>query len=258
MKIQKPIISIILPTYNEVENIVDLIYAIDSYVKDNREIIVVDDNSPDGTSNVVQAEINLQKIVNLRLITRTKNRGLTNSIWEGITSSKGQIIVWLDCDFSHPPSLIPTLIDRLNEGYDIAVASRYIQGGGYKKNLSDSNDSWMPVFLSRLMNYFIQLVLSPRFKDYTSGFIAIRKRVFKQIHLKGDYGEYFIDLMMRAILEGYSFVEIPFQNLPRAKGESKTGSNLPQLISRGLKYLSTVIELVHLRIKYKLGFLHAQ
>lgn len=253
---KSPLVSIILPTYNEVENIVDLIHAVHKHIKQSHEIIVVDDNSPDGTSQAVQKEIKRNKISKLQLITRTKNRGLTNSIWDGIIASKGKIIVWLDCDFSHPPELIPQLVKQIENGYDIAVGSRFIKGGGYKRNTSDSNDSWLPVILSRMMNFTIQFLLSSNFKDYTSGFIAIRREVFTKIKLKGDYGEYFIDLMMRAILEGYTFVEIPFENLPRLKGESKTGSNLPQLIKRGIKYIFVVFEMLILRIKYRLGLVH--
>ena len=91
-------ISIILPTYNEVENIADLIRAIDSVVKDEKEMIVVDDNSPDGTSAAVRSLIETGEIKNIRLITRTKDRGLTNSLKEGIRNARGDIVVWMDCD----------------------------------------------------------------------------------------------------------------------------------------------------------------
>ena len=247
-------ISIILPTYNERDNIIDLIRAIDNHVSSEKEIIVVDDNSPDGTSTLVQHEIETGAVQNLRLETRKTNRGLTNSIKRGIELSKGEIVVWLDCDFSMPPELIPTLVNKiLVEGYDIAVGSRFIHGGSFKKDLKNTQDSLLSVILSRLMNYAIQFLLDNRFKDYTSGFIAIKKNALNTIFFSGDYGEYFIFLMTKAILQGFSFIEIPYECLPRKKGESKTGSNLPQLLSRGIKYILMLIKMVSLRMKHKIG-----
>lgn len=246
-------ISVILPTYNEALNIVGLIKEIDKTIKPRKELIVVDDDSPDGTSEMVKELIKTKRVKNLRLETRKANHGLTNSIWKGIELAKGETIVWLDADFSHPPKVIPKLLKKIDQGYDLAVASRYLKGGGYKKNLKDSNDSPLAVMMSRIMNYSIQLLLDRRFKDYSSGFIAIKKEVFDKIILKGDYGEYFMDLMTRAILLNYKFVEIPFINLPRKKGESKTGSNLIQLIRRGSVYLKTAIRLTILRMTYYIG-----
>ncbi|MFH1457244.1 MAG: polyprenol monophosphomannose synthase [Patescibacteria group bacterium] len=245
-------ISIILPTYDERENIIDLILAIDKYVKEDKEIIVVDDNSPDGTSQIVQNFIAQKKIANLKLITRTKNKGLTNSIWEGIQNAQGKIIVWMDCDFSMPPELIPKLIEKIDKGYDISVGSRFVKGGSFKKDTKGSGDSWLAVILSRLMNVFIWIALDGSFKDYTSGFIAIKKEVFKKIKLQGDYGEYFMDLIFRAILFNYKIIEIPYVCLPRAKGYSKTGQNLIDYIKRGTKYIIVALRLFIFKIKYKL------
>lgn len=246
-------ISIILPTFNERKNIIPLILDINKYVKRSKEIIVADDDSPDGTSIAVSNLIKKQKVKNLKLITRKRNHGLTNSIWDGIKLSKGNIVVWMDCDFSHPPHLIPKLINLIDQNYDIVVASRFIKGGGYKKNLKSSGDSIMAVVLSRLMNYFLQIILGGGFKDYTSGFIAIKRDVFKSIKLQGDYGEYFIDLMVRAILLKYRFKEIPFVNLPRKHGESKTGADLFKLIKRGTKYILVSIKLLFIKTLFKIG-----
>ena len=179
-------VTVILPTYNEIENIVDLIRAINIVIKDDKEIIVVDDDSPDGTSATVADLIQKKEINNLRLITRTHDKGLTNSIKEGIVSARGDIIVWLDCDFSMPPELIPRMIAEIDNGYDVAVGSRFVKGGSFKRGTSSSQDSLIVVLLSRLMNMFIRIMLGFSFRDYTSGFIAIKKDIFKSIELKGD------------------------------------------------------------------------
>lgn len=248
-----PVVSVVLPTYNESENIAPLIKDINSYIKLPHEIIVVDDDSPDGTSQIVNKLIKSQKTINLRLLTRKSKHGLTNSIWDGIKISRGKIIIWMDCDFSHPPRIIPILLNKIDQGYDIAVASRFITGGGFKRNLQNSSDSSFVVFLSRIMNYTIQILLGGGFKDYTSGFIAIKRDVFKDIKLAGDYGEYFIDLMTRSMLLGYKFIEVPFVNLPRLKGESKTGNNFSKLIFRGSRYILVTLNLFYIKLKYKIG-----
>ena len=111
-KNQMSLVSIILPTYNEAENIVPLIKEIQRLVKIKHEIIIVDDNSPDQTSKIVLAFIKKKRAKNIRLKTRLSNRGLTNSIREGIRLSKGNVIVWMDCDFSMPPFVINKLLKK--------------------------------------------------------------------------------------------------------------------------------------------------
>jgi len=244
-------VTVILPTYNEVENIAYLVRAIDIAVKDDKEILVVDDNSPDGTSQAVQELIEKKEVPNLRLITRIHNKGLTNSIWDGITHAEGDIVVWLDCDFSMPPEVITKMIAEIDAGYDVAVGSRFVKGGSFKKETTGTEDSWVAVVLSRLMNVFIQTMLGYSFKDYTSGFIAIKRNIFKRIELKGDYGEYFIDLMFRVLMLNYKVKEIPYICLPRRQGHSKTGSNLIDYAKRGRKYIAVTLGLFILKLKHK-------
>ena len=249
------LVSVILPTYNEAGNIISLIETIHrniSHVSLLHEIIVVDDNSPDGTSQLVQGLIDSGRIPRVRLETRMHDRGLTKSIWRGIELAEGDTVVWLDCDFSMPPEKIPVLLSKIKEGYDIAVGSRFVPGGRIKHGVG-TEESRLTVFLSVLLNAVLRLTLCWRFTDFTSGFIAIRRDVFKDIRLKGDYGEYFIDLIERAILLKYSFVEIPYVCEPRREGKSKTAPTLKDLFSRGVKYLWTMARLQGVRVKYLLG-----
>ncbi len=237
----EPVVSVVLPTFNEALNIGGLIEAILVAVSAPVEVIVVDDDSPDGTWRVVQEAA--QADPRVRLIHRTQERGLTTAIQAGIDAACGQVVVWMDCDFSHPPEVIPQLLDQvLNQGYDIAVASRFVRGG-QAKSTGGSQDTWLGVAFSWMLNVFTWVMLDRRFKDYTSGFIAIKRAVLQDIRLRGDYGEYFIDLIMRAIKRGYRFIEIPFVNKPRLYGQSKTGANIVQYVRRGVKYLVAVIRL---------------
>lgn len=249
----QPHISVLLPTYNEKDNIVPLIEAIYKQVApDTCEIIVVDDNSPDGTSQAVQQLLDTQKYPLLRLRTRPTDRGLTKSLREGIQLSLGEIIVWLDCDFSMPPEKIPALLQLVaRDGYDIAVGSRFLDSGSSKKNLAGTGESPLAVFLSNILNVLTKLLLFKNFTDYTSGFIAVKKSVLTAIPLRGDYGEYFMDFMVRAILRGYSFKEIPYICVPRRFGESKTGASLPLLIKRGVNYLLFLSRLWWYKVTYK-------
>ena len=238
------LVSIILPTYNEADNIIPLMQAIDNVVKQSHEIIVVDDDSPDGTSKIVSQNIKKNKLKHIKLITRRFNYGLTKSIQKGIDSAKGDAVAWMDCDFSHPPSVLPKLIIKITQGYDIAVASRYIPGGQGKQFVKEGNDSKHVVILSKILNKLCTALFGDDFHDYTSGFVAVSKNVVDKIRLRGDYGEYFIDFIVRAKRQGYKIAEIPFVNAPRLYGESKTGGSLHLLIRRGLKYIAMIIRLL--------------
>lgn len=240
-----PLVSVVLPTYNEAGNIVDLAKEIHARVRQPLEIIVVDDNSPDGTSKLVADLVATGTIPGLRIETRLTDRGLTKSIQHGIDVAKGDIIVWLDCDFSMPPAIISQLLAKIDEGYDIAVGSRFVDGGQFKNSdrWFGGEESRAVILLSRMLNWFLRHALFPSFRDYTSGFIAIRKPILTNIRLSGNYGEYFIDLMYRAMLGGAKVIEIPYVNLPRRAGESKTGADVFTLVRLGLPYLGKIVQL---------------
>ncbi len=231
-------LSIILPSYNEKDNIVNLIRAIQKNYNTSTEIIVVDDDSPDMTWQIVE-KLNYE---NVKVLRRINKRCLTTAISDGISMSKGNIVVWMDTDLSMPPEKITALLAKIDEGYDISVGSRYVPDGG-TVIVEKSQDSMLSAVSSFVMNFFIQKLLDTSFKDYTSGFIAIRKSVFDDIKLRGDYGEYFIDLIYTAIKKGYKVVEIPYILQARKYGESKTGSNFFQLSKRGIKYFTTAVRL---------------
>ncbi len=249
------LVSVVLPTYNEAGNIVDLCLAIDRAVTQPHEIIVVDDNSPYGTSRLVSELVASGTCPGLRIETRVTDRGLTKSIQRGIDLAQGDTVVWLDCDFSMPPGIIPQLLGKIESGHDIAVASRFVEGGKYKESHQwfGGEESRAAILLSRLLNWFLRHALFASFTDYTSGFIAIRRDVLQKIRLNGDYGEYFIDLIFRAILMGHPFIEIPYVNVPRRAGESKTGTSFRHLFRRGLPYLWTIVRMWGLRAGHLVG-----
>jgi len=234
-------VSLVMPTFDEAGHIQDLINesakTLNGSVEDF-EIIVVDDDSPDRTWELAERCANKDNKV--RVIRRMNDHGLTASIQEGINAARCEVIAWMDCDFSHPPEKIPQLLYMLNQGYDVAVNSRYCCGGGENR---EGKGSAIQLFLSLTLNWGIRFMLRSYVSDYTSGFIAARREVLEKIKLRGDYGEYFIDLIYRAIRSGCHVCELPYVAQVRRSGESKTGSNLRQYLKRGTKYLSTVARL---------------
>ncbi len=237
-------LSVIMPTYNEAENIVPLIKETLKIVREHfsfsfLEILVVDDNSPDETWKIVE---NCGEDA-VKVIRRMKNRGLRNSIWEGVQQAKGEIIVWMDCDFSHPPRYLPQIISCVLLGWNIAVNSRYVAGG---EDVREGKGTCLQRILSWILNRVTWLLLGTSFKDYTSGFIAVRADVVQSLGLNGDYGEYFIDFIYRAINKNEKILELPYTNEPRMTGESKTGSNLIDYAFLGIQY---IITLLMLRVK---------
>ena len=134
-KENKAQVSIIIPTYNESENIVQVLKSIGEHLPKDIvvEAIVVDDNSPDGTGKIVENYMNdTQNSAGyaIDVIHRKAKSGLSSAILDGIQNSSGEIVVVMDSDFSHPPKIIPQLVEEMTTSkYDIVIASRYTEGG---------------------------------------------------------------------------------------------------------------------------------
>jgi dolichol-phosphate mannosyltransferase len=224
-----PEVSVVLPTYNERDNIGPLIEAILANLDQPTQIIVVDDDSPDGTWQVVQKMATNDDRIELQ-------RGLTSALNAGIAHAKGDVIAWMDCDLSMPPQKLPELVEGLAE-CDLAVGSRYVKGA------KDVGHSFAGRAFSWVMNFCTALLLGFAIRDYTSGFIAAKREVFDQITLRGDYGEYCIDLLHRARKKGFKIQEIPYHFVPRRSGESKTATRVWDYFRRGIKYVILVLRL---------------
>jgi dolichol-phosphate mannosyltransferase len=224
-------VSVVLPTFNEAGNIILLMQGILAALGPAVEIIVVDDDSPDGTSALVEEFARAQP--QARLITRRGEKGLTTAIARGIAESGREVVVWMDCDLSMPPQVIPRLLKAL-EGKDMALGSRYAPGG------RDLGHGWLGRTLSRTICYGARALLGGTVLDLTSGFMAVRRPLLVELGLRGDYGEYCIELITRAQGQGYLAVEVPYQCEPRFSGESKTSVGLSGFLRRGPGYLATV------------------
>ena len=222
-----------MPSYNERENIEEAINRIVNILNNNLlEIIIVDDDSPDATWKLIK-ELNHKKV---NLIHRTKEKGLASALAAGVEASKGEVIVWLDCDLGIPPEEIVTLIDYLNI-YEVSIGSRYVRGG------SDSRAKWI-TYSSTFINKLAQLMLSNEVKDYTSGFIAVRREVLDHIKINPHgFGEYFIEFAFKCVQENFNIVEVGYAYGDRKGGVSKSTDNFFVFLKLGLSYIKKIISL---------------
>jgi dolichol-phosphate mannosyltransferase len=231
--------SIILPTYNEKDNIVELVQAIFEALPStlDYEVVIVDDNSPDGTAEaVVRCFTNDPR---LKLLVRVQNRGLASAIRYGIEHSTGEILLFMDTDFNHDPALLPQMITFL-EFYDIVIGSRFVMSGGMEDRFRQ--------YCSLIYNWGIRLLFGTPVHDNLSGFFAIYRDKLLSMDLDQifyGYGDYFIRLLMVGHKRGYKMLEIPVFYRLRTHGHSKT-----QFISTFKKY---TLALLMLRIKLWTG-----
>ena len=232
-------LSVIIPTYNESENIFKLLDEICKNTNEsNYEILVVDDNSPDGTGKLVEEfieknvpQISYNKKIVVRLITRKKKEGIIRALLDGIDESKGENILVMDADFSHSPDYIPDFLSTLkeNDNYDIVIGSRYVNGG--------SIVGW-PItrhLLSKGANYFAKTWLNVKTNDITTGFFLVRKKILSDVHFTTNGHQFLLELLVKADYKIAKEIPIKFQNRIRGK------SNLDSTDIKN--FISSVIEL---------------
>ena len=230
-------VSIILPSYNEAPNILQIIAAVQAHIPSSweHEIIVVDDDSPDGTADLAAAVA--QRDARVRVI-RRHEQGLTGALQRGVDEARGDVVLWMDCDFSMPPATIPRLLAEIERGADIAIGSRYVPGG------KDAREDWVLILFSRVLNLIAKVLIGGPVRDYTASFVAAPKPVLAQLRLRGVQGEYCIDLLTRAMRKKLRIAEIGYFCVPRVAGESKTAPSFPRYLMRGWPYLTTIFRLM--------------
>jgi len=207
------VISIILPTYNEADNvkiIVPEIFRIFEQEHISGEIIIVDDNSPDGTAHIA-AE--LAEKYPVRIHVRKKERGLSKSVIKGFELAKGDICVVMDADLSHPVDKLPAMIDPvLQKKYDATVGSRYVHGGGCE------NWPFTRRLISKGAGFLAKGVTT--LSDPTSGFMSIRKSAMDGTELDSKGWKIVLEVIVKT---NPRFLEVPIVFKDRREGESKLG-----------------------------------
>lgn len=212
-------LSIIIPTYNEAANIPELLSSIDRILyeagRDDYEVLVMDDDSPDGTAALV-GDLALNRV---RAVNRKgKPRGLAHAVIDGIRESRGDVVLVMDADLSHPPKLIPELWKAVERGSSIAVGSRYVPAGGC------DNWPWFRYWGSRLA-CLLAGVVTP-VTDATSGFFAVRKSALDGVTLNPLGFKVGLEIFVKSRHQG-DIIEIPYRFRDRRAGKSKlTGSTM--------------------------------
>ena len=222
-------VSIILSTYNEASVIEGTINKIFEYLK-NVEIILVDDNSPDGTFEKVKKINN----PNLKVFQR-KSRGLASAFLLGLINSSSEVVGWLDSNMGVLAERLPEMLSQLEKN-DIVILSRYVDGGTDLR-------SQQRVLTSQLINFFCRLILSNKIKDYTSGIFLMKREVLlSAVPIGTGHGEFFIEFIYKAHKAGNRIVELPYVHPPDIEGMSKTASSIFRLCYLGFKYFIRVIQ----------------
>lgn len=214
---------VIIPTYNERENVATVIKKLNS-LNTGVDILVVDDNSPDGTAEIVKG---LQKeCKNLSLLKRSGKLGLGTAYIKGFNwalERRYQYILEMDADLSHNPDDVPRLIKECKKGYDLVIGSRYCDG------VNVINWPIKRLLLSYSANKYTRIVTGLPIKDATAGFKCFNRKVLENINfnrVKSSGYSFQIEMNFRVWKKGYSLKEIPIVFEERSEGKSKMSKNI--------------------------------
>jgi dolichol-phosphate mannosyltransferase len=224
------VISIVLPARNERENVLAIIPEIHALLgKAEYEIILVDDQSGDGTIEAVRA----LELPFVETFGRQGRKGLGSAVGFGIERSRGNTVVVMDSDFNHQPKYIPQLLNAL-EHHACACGSRFLKGGGMSGRMHYN--------LSRLFNSFVRWITGGQLSDYSYGFFAVKKECLTALdsqRIFRGHGDYAIRLFFYLEKDGVAIREIPVQN-----GLRKFGKPNRAYVSNFYRYISEVIKLI--------------
>jgi dolichol-phosphate mannosyltransferase len=211
--------TVCLPTYNELENLEPMLRALAGVLREGDRVLVVDDASPDGTGEL--ADRLAAELPFVSVLHRASKEGLGPAYIAGFRralAEGAELVLEMDCDFSHDPAAVPSLIAAAENGADLVLGSRYIAGG--------SIPNWGAArrFVSLGGNLYAQIVLGSRLRDLTGGFKCFRARVLETIDLDaiGAKGYAFqIETTYRVVQKGFRVVEVPISFSDREHGHSK-------------------------------------
>ena len=234
--------TVCLPTYNERENLEPMLRALAGVLREGDRVLVIDDASPDGTgalADELAAELGFVDVLH-----RERKEGLGPAYLAGfwhVLATDAELVLEMDCDFSHDPNDVPRLIAAIEEGADVALGSRYVPGG--------SIPSWGAVrrFISYGASVYSRLVLGVRVRDLTGGFKCFRRNVLETIALDRIEARGYafqIETTYRVLRAGFDVVEIPIAFVEREEGRSKMSGNI---VLEGIWYVPA------LRVRALLG-----
>jgi len=219
--VQLPTAVVCLPTYNERENLEPMLRALGDK---NVHVLVIDDNSPDGTGELADrlaAELDYVEVLH-----RERKEGLGPAYLAGFRqalSGDAQLVLEMDCDFSHDPNDVPRLIAAVADGADVALGSRYVPGGGVR------NWGLLRRVISAGGSLYARVVLGVQVRDLTGGFKCYRRSVLETIELDSIHSKGYafqIETTYRALRAGFEVVEVPITFADREVGGSKMSKGI--------------------------------
>ena len=222
-KQSKAQVSIIIPTYNESENIIQVLKSIGQHLPEDiaTEALVIDDNSPDGTGKIVEDYINDTQNgtgYTIEVIHRKSKSGLSSAILDGIQHSTGETVVIMDSDFSHPPKIIPQLIEEIKTSKcDIVIASRFVTGGAI------NGWSTKRKLISKTAKGIAKAGLGVNESDPMSGFFAFKRKILDGIKFDAIGYKMLLEILVKT--KGAKVKEIPYTFTDRTRGSSKLDSS---------------------------------
>lgn len=212
---------VVIPTYNEAENIERMLQRVGECLPE-AGVLVVDDGSPDGTAELVEAAAGRYRDVHL--LRRNEKSGLGSAYRAGFAwgLERGyDAFIEMDCDFSHDPAALPGLVAPVADGYEVVIGSRYVEGGSIPKW------AWHRELLSRGGNMYAAAVLGLGVRDSTAGFRCYTASILRRLDLERIRAEGYgfqIEMTYRAREHGAAITEVPISFVDRAAGESKMSS----------------------------------
>jgi dolichol-phosphate mannosyltransferase len=209
---------VVLPTYNEAENLERIVGAVLEHLPASSRVLIVDDNSPDGTGEIADRLAEARESVDV--LHRERKEGLGPAYLAGFKvalAGGADRIIEMDADFSHDPAYLPELIDATADA-DLAIGSRYVEGGGVT--------DWGPLrrFISRGGSAYARIALGLPVRDLTGGFKCFRREVLEAIRLESIEARGYafqVETTYRAIESGFRVVEVPIVFSDRREGSSK-------------------------------------
>jgi len=217
--------SVILPTYNERENLPLMMSMLNKHFEQHSvdyEIVIVEDNSPDGTLAVAQALRDVYGANHVTIISRPGKLGLGSAYMDGLKMCRGDFVFLMDADMSHHPKhMVEFIAKQKSSDADIVTGTRYALGGGVA--------GWdlRRVLTSRGANLLANLLLTPGISDLTGSFRLYKKAVLERLmsSVKGKTYVFQMEVIVRAKQQGFSIEEVPIVFVDRIYGESKLGAN---------------------------------
>lgn len=208
-------ISVIIPMYNEEENVIKTLNAVSDVLKSYRdfEIIVVDDGSTDKTYQSVNEFLNSNP--HIQLLKHPVNMGMGRALRTGFEKSEGDIIITIDADLSYDPSFIPKLVDEIDETTDIVIGSQYMAGG------KTENIPALRLFISKTANKIVGYAMTDNISTVTGVLRAYRKEVLDSVELESNGTEINPEILAKAKAVGFNIKEIPVTLKGRELGKSK-------------------------------------